>query len=220
MKNKIWIVLIVAISFATISFLLYAVAYGSDNLPVDNCSEIYRLAPSDTMQRIYMNDSDFQNLTKGNYKNEGGGIFNETGESRGYIRINYFYEVTIEMQSGTVLQSIETEGSLEDLYREADSPNGSIKSIHSQITGGEFYMITVDIPNGTVKSIEKVNELPEWTGTIEEVDESNKEVIDESSNKERVISKLLERTGYSREELFGPVNPFGNKTNESEESLS
>lgn len=204
--------MIVAIFVATISFLLYAVAHGSDNLPVDNCSEICRLAPSDTMQRIYVNDSNFQNLTKGNYKNEGGGIFNETGESIGYIRINYFYEVTIEMQNGTVLKSIETEGSLEDLYREADSRNRSIKSIHSQITGGEFYVITIDTPNETVISIEKVNELPEWTGTIEEVDES--------SNKEEAISKLLERTGYSREELFGPVNPFGNKTNKSEESLS
>ena len=207
--------MIVAIFFATISFLLYAVAHGSDNLPVDNCSEIYRLAPSDTMQRIYENDSDFQNLTKGNYNNEGGGIFNETGESIGYIRINYFYEVTIEMQNGTVLKSIETENSLEDLYREADSQNRSIKSIHSQVTGGEFYIVVIDTPNGTVKSIEKVNELPEWTGTIEEVVSE-----DEPTDKEEAISKLMERTGYSREELFGPVNPFGNKTNKSEESLS
>jgi hypothetical protein len=34
-------------------------------------------------------------------------------------------------------------------------------------------MITIDTPNGTVKSIEKVDELPEWTTetVIEEVSE-------------------------------------------------
>lgn len=37
------------------------------------------------------------------------------------------------------------------------------------MTGGEFYMITVDTPNGTVKSIEKVDELPEWTAEVEVV---------------------------------------------------
>ncbi|AKB82555.1 hypothetical protein MSBR3_1977 [Methanosarcina barkeri 3] len=142
------------------------------NDDIGNCGGENRLAPSDVMQRIYENDSAFQNLTKGNYNYEGGGIFNETGESIGYIRINYFYEVTIEMQNGTVLKSIETENSLEDLYKEADAQNRSI-SIYPQITGGEFYMITIDTPNETVKSIEKVDELPEWTTetVIEEVSE-------------------------------------------------
>ncbi len=43
---------------------------------------------------------------------------------------------------------------------------------------------------------------------------------DEPADKEELISELVNRTDYSREELLGPVNPFGNKTNKSEESLS
>lgn len=122
-----------------------------------------------------MNDNDFQNLTKGNYSGAGV-IFNETGESVGYIRINgwYIHEVTVEMQNCT-LKTIGPADSLEDLYREADSLNGSVISIFSQMIGGEFYMITVDTPNGTVISIEKVDELPEWTTetAIKEVSEDN-----------------------------------------------
>ncbi len=66
------------------------------------------------------------------------------------------------MQNGT-LKTLGPDNSLENLYREADSLNGSVTSTYSQMTGGEFYMITVDTPNGTVISIEKVDELPEWT---------------------------------------------------------
>lgn len=51
--------------------------------------------------------------------------------------------------------------------------------------------------------------------TIEEVISE-----DEPADKEELISELVNRTGYSREELFGPVNPFGNITSKKEESLS
>jgi hypothetical protein len=44
--------------------------------------------------------------------------------------------------------------------------------------------------------------------------------VDEPTDKEKLISELVNRTGYSREELLGPVNPFGNITNKKEESLS
>ncbi|NLO30757.1 MAG: hypothetical protein GX120_09795 [Methanosarcina mazei] len=51
--------------------------------------------------------------------------------------------------------------------------------------------------------------------TIEEV------VLEgEPADKEELISELVNRTGYSREELLGPVNPFGNITSKKEESLS
>jgi len=78
------------------------------------------------------------------------------------------------MQNDT-LKTIGPDDSLEDLYREADSLNGSVTSTYSQMTGGEFYMITVDTPNGTVKSIEKVAELPEWTTetVIKEISEDD-----------------------------------------------
>ncbi|WP_440956810.1 hypothetical protein ACSAZK_07935 [Methanosarcina sp. Mfa9] len=145
----------------------------SDKLPwgtddIDNHGGINRTPASEIMNEICLNDSDFRNLTKGNYTYEVG-IFNETGESVRYIRINgwYIHKVTIEMQNGT-LKTIETEGSLEDCYKEADSLYGSVKSVDSQITGGEFYMVTIDTPNGTVKSIEKVDKLPEWALGIEE----------------------------------------------------
>jgi hypothetical protein len=45
-------------------------------------------------------------------------------------------------------------------------------------------------------------------------------VSEEPVDKEEVISKLMEGSKYTRKELFGPLNPFGNKTNKSEESLS
>ena len=140
--------------------------WGTDD--IDNRGGINRTPASVIMQEICLNDSDFRNLTKGNYTCPVA-IFNETGESVRYIRINgwYIHKVTIEMQNGT-LKTIETENSLEDLYKEADSLNGSVKSVHSQITGGEFYMVTINTPNGTVKSIEKVDELPEWAPRIEE----------------------------------------------------
>lgn len=51
--------------------------------------------------------------------------------------------------------------------------------------------------------------------TVEEVISVN-----EPADKEELISELVNRTGYSREELLGPVNPFGNITNKKEESLS
>jgi len=133
------------------------------NDDISNCGGENRLAPSDVMQRIYENDSGFQNLTKGNYSGIGA-IFNETGESVAYIRINgwYIHEVTVELQNGT-LKNLGPDVSMEELYREADSLNGSVISTYSQMTGGEFYMITIDTPNETVKSIEKMDELPEWT---------------------------------------------------------
>jgi hypothetical protein len=169
----------------------------------------------EVLRRIYENDSDFQNLTKGNYAGAGTAIFNETGESIVYIRINgsYVHEVTFEMQNGT-LKTIGPSDSLGDLYREADSLNGLVVSIDSRITGGEFYMITIDTPNETVTSIEKVNELPEWSKDPIIVSE------DEPADKEEAISKLVNRTGYSREEILGPVNPFGNNTSKKEESFS
>lgn len=43
---------------------------------------------------------------------------------------------------------------------------------------------------------------------------------DEPAYKEELVSELVNRTGYSREELLGPVNPFGNITIKKEESLS
>lgn len=139
----------------------------------DDFGGIDRKPASQVLYEIYENDSYFQNLTKGNYSGTGA-IFNETGESVVYIRINgwYIHEVTVELQNGT-LKNLGPDVSMEELYREADSLNGSIISIHSQMTGGEFYMITIDTPNGTVKSIEKINELPEWTTEtiIEEVSE-------------------------------------------------
>ncbi len=62
-----------------------------------------RLNLAETMQRIYENDSDFQNLTKGNHSGIGA-IFNETEESIAYIRINgwYIHEVTVELQNSTL----------------------------------------------------------------------------------------------------------------------
>jgi hypothetical protein len=171
LKNKIWTVLIVAISLATILFFFYEVDNRSDNSSVNNCGGINRQPGSEILRKIYVNDSNFQNLTKGNYSSPGG-ILNETGESVAYIRINgsYIHEATIVMKNGT-LKTIGPDDSLEDLYREADSLNGSVISVNSQITGGEFYIITIDTPNETVKSIEKVDKLPEWTGTEEVVSE-------------------------------------------------
>lgn len=130
---------------------------------IDNHGGINRRSGWEVLTEIYTNDSDFQNLTKGNYSGAGA-IFNEAGESMGYIRINgsYIHKITVEMQNGT-LKTLGPDNSLENLYREADSLNGSVTSTYSQMTGGEFYMITVDTPNGTVISIEKVDELPEWT---------------------------------------------------------
>ncbi|HWQ49526.1 MAG TPA: hypothetical protein VN414_11390 [Methanosarcina sp.] len=62
---------------------------------------------------------------------------------------------------------------MEELYREANYLNGSVISTYSQMTGGKFYMITIDTPNETVKSIENVDKLPEWTTetVIEDVSE-------------------------------------------------
>jgi hypothetical protein len=207
--------LIVTIFFAAISLLFHGIDNGSNTFSADNCDGTNRLDVAESLRRIYENDSYFQNLTKGNYSGAGTAIFNETGESIVYIRINgsYIHKVTFEMKNGTIT-TIGPSDSLEDLYREADSLNGSVISIDSLITGGELYMITVDTPNETVMSIEKVNELPEWAKDPIITSEY------EPTDKEEAISKLMERTGYSREELFGPVNPFGNKTNKSEKSLS
>ncbi|HIH93506.1 TPA: hypothetical protein HA338_05530 [Methanosarcina acetivorans] len=156
------------LGFLSAIFLLSL--YESGNLSlgmndVDNCDEINRLDIAEALRKIYSNDSDFQNLTKGNYTTPGA-IFNETGESVVCIQINgwYIHEVTFELQNGTI-KTIGPSESLEDLYREADSLNGSVVSVDSRITGGEFYMITIDTPNKTVTSIEKVSgydELPEW----------------------------------------------------------
>lgn len=216
MKNKLWTVLIVAISLATILFFFHEVDNCSNNPSVNNCGGFDRRPASQVLYEICMNDGEFQNLTKGNYAavNADGNIFNESGESIAYIRVNgsYIHEVIIEMQNGT-LKTIGPDSSLEGLYKEADFLQGSVISIHSQITGGEIYVVAIDTPNGTVKSIEKVSELPEWTGTVEVVSEN------EPADKEELIFKLVNITGYSREELFGPVNPFGNKSNKREESL-
>ena len=138
---------------------------------VDNNGGINRESGSEILRKIYVNDSDFQNLTKGNYSGAGA-IFNETGESIVYIRINgwYIHKAIVELQNGTS-KTIGPGASMEELYKEADSLNGSVISTNSQMTGGEFYMMTVDTPNETVKSIEKVDELPAWTTAtvIEEV---------------------------------------------------
>lgn len=139
----------------------------------DDFGGIDRKPASQVLYEIYENDSDFQNLTKGNYSGTGV-IFNETGESVVYIRINgwYIHEVTVELQNGT-LKNLGPDVSMEELYREANSLNGSVISTYSQMTGGKFYMITIDTPNETVKSIEKMDELPEWTTetVIEDVSE-------------------------------------------------
>ena len=216
--SSLMIVVLLSAIFLLSLFESGDLSWGTDD--IDNCGETNRLDASETMRRIYANDSDFQNLTKGNYAGAGTAIFNETGESVVYVRINgsYIHEVTFEMQNGTI-KTIGPSDSLEDLYREADSLNGSVVSIDSRITGGEFYMITIDTPNKTVTSIEKVNEyeLPEWCRGPIIVSEYEPT---DNTDKEKLISELMERTGYSREELFGPVNPFGNKTNKSEETLS
>lgn len=175
MDGSKWFSLIIIGLFSAI-FLLSL--YESGDLPLGmndtgNSGEMDRLDPLVTMQRICENDSDFQNLTKGNYSGPGG-IFNETGESVAYIQINgwYIHEVTVELQNGT-LKNLGPDVSEEKICKEADSLNGTVISTYSQMTGGEFYMITIDTPNETVKSIEKVDELPEWTTetTITEVSE-------------------------------------------------
>ncbi|WP_440948893.1 hypothetical protein ACSAZL_18000 [Methanosarcina sp. T3] len=164
--------MLVILGFLSAIFLLSL--YESGYLPlgmndVDNYGGIHREPGSEILRKIYVNDSDFQNLTKGKYTYEVG-IFNETGESVAYIRINgwYIHEVTVELQNGT-LKTVGPSDSLEDLYMEADSLNGSVISTSSKITGGEFYIITIDTPNGTVRSIEKVNRLPDWTAEAEVV---------------------------------------------------
>lgn len=75
--------------------------YESVDLPwgrndIHNCGGIDRKPASQVLSEIYVNDSDFQNLTKGNYAgvDADGNIFNEIGESRGCVRINYVHEVT------------------------------------------------------------------------------------------------------------------------------
>jgi len=213
--SSLMIVVLLSAIFLLSLFESGDLSWGTDD--IDNCGETNRLDASETMRRIYANDSDFQNLTKGNYAGAGTAIFNETGESVVYVRINgsYIHEVTFEMQNGTI-KTIGPSDSLEDLYREADSLNGSVVSIDSQITGGELYMITIDTPNETVASIKKVNEseLPEWGRDPIIVSEY------EPADKEEAISKLLETSEYSREELFGPDNPFGNNSSKKEESLS
>ncbi|AKB52534.1 hypothetical protein MSBRW_3281 [Methanosarcina barkeri str. Wiesmoor] len=160
--------------FGFLSAIILLSLYGSGNLPlgmndVDNYGGINREPGSEILRKIYVSDSDFQNLTKGNYTYEVG-IFNETGESVAYIRINgwYIHEVTVELQNGT-LKNLGPDVSEEKLCKEADYLNGTVISTYSQMTGGEFYMITIDTPNETVKSIEKVDELPEWTAEAEVV---------------------------------------------------
>ncbi|AKB23847.1 hypothetical protein MSMTP_0378 [Methanosarcina sp. MTP4] len=170
MEGSKWVMLLIVLFLSgTLLLSLHEsgkLPWGADD--IDNRGGINRTPASVIMQEICLNDSDFQNLTKGNYTCPVT-IFNETGESVRYIRINgwYIHKVTIEMQNGT-LKSIETEDTLDDLYKEVDSLNGSVKSVDSKITGGEFYMVTIDTPNGTVKSIEKVDKLPEWALGIAE----------------------------------------------------
>jgi len=53
-------------------------AWGTNN--INNCGGINREPGSEILRKIYVNDSDFQNLTKRNYSGAGA-IFNETGES-------------------------------------------------------------------------------------------------------------------------------------------
>lgn len=68
---------------------------------------------------------------------------------------------------------------------------------------------------------ETVEELIEYGEPVYVAHNPPVEVVScEPIDKEEVISKLLEGGKHSREELFGPENPFGNKTNKSEESLS
>lgn len=68
---------------------------------------------------------------------------------------------------------------------------------------------------------ETVEELIEYGEPVYVAHNLPVEVVScEPIDKEEVISKLLEGSKYSRKELFGPVNPFVNKTNKSEESLS
>lgn len=171
MDGSKWFSLIIIGLFSAI-FLLSL--YESGDLPLgmndsDDFGGIDRKPASQVLHEIYENDSDFQNLTKGNYSGTGA-IFNETGKSIVYIRINgwYIHEVTVELQNGT-LKNLGPDVSEEKLCREADYLNGTVISTYSQMTGGEFYMITIDTPNETVKSIEKVDELPEWTAEAEVV---------------------------------------------------
>lgn len=77
MKNKIWTVLIVAISLATILFFFYEVNNRSDNPSANNCGGINRQPGTEILRKIYVNNSNLQNLTGGTYS-FAGGICNET----------------------------------------------------------------------------------------------------------------------------------------------
>lgn len=79
MKNKIWTVLIVVISLATILFFFHEIDNRSDNTSINNCDGIDRRPASQVLNKICTNDNDFQNLTKRNYA-ASGSIFNEIGE--------------------------------------------------------------------------------------------------------------------------------------------
>jgi hypothetical protein len=61
-------------------------------------------------------------------------------------------------------------------------------------------------------SPETVKELIEYGEPVYVAHKLPVEVVSEPVDKEEVISKLLESRKYSRKELFGPENPFGNKT--------
>jgi len=75
-------------------------------------------------------------------------------------------------------------------------------------SGGQSYSVRINTPNGTVESIEKIDRFPEWVYQAYE----NVKAIPYVPDNEKFISKLIERTGYSREELFDPENPFNNFT--------
>jgi len=72
-------------------------------------------------------------------------------------------------------------------------------------SNGQSYRVSIDTPNGTVESVEKVDRFPEW---VYQAYESINVTSGAPPDIEEVISKLTERTGYSREELFGSENPF------------
>ena len=136
-------------------FFFHAISGFLDDESEDEDIGTDRISGYDMINSIIVNNSCFKNHTCGLYSLERV-LFNESGESVAYVRINgqYIRRATIELENGTI-DSFEMKGSLERLYKMADSVNGSVRSVHSRITGGELYVVTIDTPNGTLKSIDK-----------------------------------------------------------------
>jgi hypothetical protein len=178
LKNKIWIVLIVAISLATILFFVYEVDNRSDNPSANSCGGINRQSGSEILRKIYVNDSNLQNLTGGEYS-FAGGICNETGESTAYLITDRkeVYIMTLETANGTV-KSFKLNQE-EEIIKIAKEFNSNSYSVKREIIEVKIYKVTIDTPNKTVKSIEVVDKLPDW---IIEINNTEEVVSEETVN--------------------------------------